>query len=122
MQIDLTGKTAIVTGAGRGIGREIARTLAVEGVAVVIADIRQDLLDDAAAEWQGQGWLGAQLLCDVRKAGDCAAVALAAERQFGGIDILVNNAGVATGGPIEVLSEEIWDANIETNLKGVFLM
>ncbi len=122
MHIDLGGKTAIVTSAGRGIGREIAATLAAEGVAVVLADIRQDLLDDTAAEWLRQGWRGMHLLCDVRNALDCAAIAAETERQFGGIDILVNNAGVATGAPISALSEDIWDANLDTNLKGVFLM
>jgi 3-oxoacyl-[acyl-carrier protein] reductase len=122
MQIDLTGKVAIVTGAGRGIGREIARTLAAEGVAVVIADIRQDLVDDAAAEWQQQDWRGAQLPCDVRKAEDCRAVAAETASRFGRIDILVNNAGVAGGAPVERLSEAVWDDNLDTNLKGVFLM
>src|SRR4051812_10062288 len=75
MLIDLRGKTAIVTGAGRGIGRAIAKTLAAEGVNVVVTDIRQDLLDEVAAEWKTNGWRGLQLLCDVRKAVDCEAVA-----------------------------------------------
>jgi 3-oxoacyl-[acyl-carrier protein] reductase len=122
MQIDLNGRVAIVTGGGRGIGREIARTLAREGVAVAIVDISQDLLDDATAEWQRQGWRGVQLLCDVRAAADCRAAAAAVEAQFGGIDILVNNAGVAGGAKVEALSEEVWDANLDTNLKGLFLM
>src|ERR1700761_1090839 len=113
MQIDLSGKVAIVTGGGRGIGREIARTLAAEGVATVIADIRQALLDDASAEWQRQGWRGARLPCDVREASDCRAAVAATVEQFGRLDILVNNAGVASGGPIEKLPEEIWDANLD---------
>ena len=122
MHIDLSGKTAIVTGAGRGIGREIARTLAGEGVTVIIADIRQDLLDDAAAEWQGRGWGGARLLCDVRSADDCRAVAAETIARFGRLDILVNNAGVAGGAPVDKLAESVWDDNLDTNLKGVFLM
>jgi len=122
MQIDLSGKTAIVTGAGRGIGRDIARTLAREGVNVAIADIRQDLLDEATAEWQREGWQGARLHCDVRKIEDGKAVAAETVKRFGRIDILVNNAGVAGGDRIEKLSEALWDDNIDTNLKGVFLM
>lgn len=122
MLIDLDGKVAIVTGAGRGIGYEIARTLAAEGVATVITDIRQDLLDAARAEWQAQGWRGAQLLCDVRKSADNKAVADAVVAEFGRIDILVNNAGVASGAPVERLSEETWDLNMDINLKGMFLM
>jgi 3-oxoacyl-[acyl-carrier protein] reductase len=122
MQIDLSGKVAIVTGGGRGIGREIARTLAREGVKTVIIDIRQDFLDDAAAEWAREGFTGAQLLCDVRRAEACRAAVAETVRQFGRVDILVNNAGVAGGAPVERLTEEQWDANLDANLKGVFLM
>jgi 3-oxoacyl-[acyl-carrier protein] reductase len=122
MQIDLSGRVAIVTGAGRGIGYEIARTLAAEGVTTVVTDVRQDLLDAAGAEWQANGWRGAQLLCDVRSAADNRAVADAVVAEFGSIDILVNNAGVAAGAPIETLQEEAWDLNMDVNLKGMFLM
>ncbi|WP_421761310.1 SDR family NAD(P)-dependent oxidoreductase [Devosia sp.] len=122
MLIDLKDKVAIVTGAGRGIGNEIARTLASEGAIVVVTDIRQELLDEVAAEWQRNGWAGLQLLCDVRKAEDNRAVAAEVERAFGRIDILVNNAGVAGGARVEELSEEVWDLNMDINLKGTFLM
>ncbi|HEV7276996.1 MAG TPA: SDR family NAD(P)-dependent oxidoreductase [Devosiaceae bacterium] len=122
MLIDLRDKVAIVTGAGRGIGYEIARTLAAERAVVVVTDVRQDLLDAATAEWQGNGWRGAQLLCDVRSATDNRAVVEAVLAEFGTIDILVNNAGVASGAPIETLREEVWDLNMDINLKGMFLM
>jgi 3-oxoacyl-[acyl-carrier protein] reductase len=122
MQIDLTGKVAIVTGAGRGIGREIAVTLAGEGVTTVATDVRQDLLDGLAAEFAKRGWAGRQYLCDVRDAARVAAVVDDVARALGRIDILVNNAGVGPGGPIETLSEEAWDLNLDVNLKGTFLM
>ena len=122
MLIDLNGHVAIVTGAGRGIGLEIARTLAVEGVTVAVTDIRQDLLDGVAAEWQRNGWAGAQLLCDVRDAAANRAVAETVAARFGRIDILVNNAGVATGAAVETLTEATWDHTIDINLKGTFLM
>jgi 3-oxoacyl-[acyl-carrier protein] reductase len=122
MLIDLKNKVAIVTGAGRGIGNEIARTLAGEGAIVVVTDIRQELLDEVAEEWQQNGWSGLQLLCDVRKAEDNRTVVAAVEQAFGRIDILVNNAGVAGGARVEVLSEETWDLNLDVNLKGTFLM
>lgn len=120
--IDLNNRVAIVTGAGRGIGRCIARTLAAEGVTVMAADFRAELLDDIKAEWDEKGWTGGQVHGDVRKTEDCADIAKATTDQFGRIDILVNNAGVAGGGPVETLSEDIWDANFDINLKGTFLM
>lgn len=122
MKIDLENKVAIVTGAGRGIGRKIAETFAAEGVTVVAVDMRQELLDTLREDWEKNGWTGLQLNCDVRQKSQCAAVADAVVNEFGRIDILVNNAGVAGGGPIDELPEEIWDANLEINLKGMFLM
>lgn len=120
--IDLKNRVAIVTGGGRGIGRQIARKLAEEGVIVIVADIREDLLDEVKTEWQEQGWPGAQIHCDVAKAKDCRAVAKSVEDQFSQIDILINNAGVADGNTVELMDEEVWDANMDINLKGTFLM
>lgn len=122
MLIDLTDKVAIVTGAGRGIGRAIARKLAAEGVIVLVADFQQTLLDEVATEWTEKGWRGAQIQGDVRVSADCKAVAEATQKQFGRIDILVNNAGVAGGARVETMSEDQWDANMDVNLKGTFLM
>ncbi len=122
MLIDLKGKVAIVTGAGRGIGRVIAETLAEEGVTVAVTDVRQDLLDGVTTQWEEHGWPGTQLLVDVRKAEDCKSAAAAVERDFGRIDLLVNNAGVAGGARFDQLSEEAWDANLDINLKGTMLM
>jgi len=122
MHLDLSGRVAIVTGGGRGIGREIARTFAREGVTVVVMDFRQDLLDEVAAEWAKEGWPGLQINGDVRLRQDCQDVVAAADKAFGRIDILVNNAGVASGTKVEELPEEIWDDNFDTNTKGVMLM
>lgn len=122
MLIDLKGKVAIVTGAGRGIGRAIARTLAAEGVTVAIVDFRQDLLDDAAVEWTEAGWPGLRILCDVREAAQVNAAVGAVDEAFGRVDILVNNAGVASGARVDKLAEAVWDANFDTNTKGTFLM
>jgi 3-oxoacyl-[acyl-carrier protein] reductase len=120
--IDLKGKVAIVTGAGRGIGREIADTLAREGVKTVVTDIRQELLDEVHGSWEQEGLEGLQLMCDVRDKAANQRVVDETVRAYGRIDILVNNAGVAGGAPVEELSEEVWDANLDINLKGVFLL
>lgn len=122
MLIDLKGKVAIVTGAGRGIGRVIAKTLAAEGVTVAIIDFRQDLLDDAAMEWTEAGWPGLRILCDVREAAQVTAAVAAIDEAYGRVDILINNAGVASGARVDKLAEAVWDANFDTNTKGTFLM
>ena len=122
MLIDLKDRVAIVTGAGRGIGRSIAQTLAGEGAVVVVTDIRQELLDDVNAEWAKNGWKGATFLCDVRDSAASKAVVGEIVKRYGRIDILVNNAGVGGRGEVEVLSEEMWDLNLDVNLKGTFLM
>ena len=122
MQIDLKGKIAIVTGAGRGIGREIASTLAREGVVTVVTDIDQEQLDDVARQFAEEGWEGRQFLCDVRKKEDVRRTVDSVVQAYRRIDILVNNAGVARGGLIESLDEEVWDLNQDVNLKGTFLM
>lgn len=121
MLIDLKDRVAIVTGAGRGIGREIAETLAAEGVRVVIADIRQDLLDEAGAHWESKGWAGLMVACDVRDPSSCDAAVAAAEAKFGRVDILVNNAGIARPQPIAEIREQDWDEVITVNLKSCFL-
>jgi 3-oxoacyl-[acyl-carrier protein] reductase len=122
VHIDLTGKVAIVTGAGRGIGREIAETFAAEGIVTVVTDIRQELLDDWQSAVAANGWQGRGLICDVRDAARIAEVVAEIEREYGRIDILVNNAGVAGGGYVETMNEAAWDLNMDVNLKGTYLM
>jgi 3-oxoacyl-[acyl-carrier protein] reductase len=122
MVIDLREKVAIVTGGGRGIGRGIATTFAREGVKTVVMDIRPELLEEVGQEFAANGWEGRQRLCDVRDKEAIQALVTEVVETYGRIDILVNNAGVAATGPVETLSEADWDANLDTNLKGAFLM
>ena len=122
MQIDLKNKIAIVTGAGRGIGRVIARTFAQEGATVIILDFKQDLLDDASVEWVEAGWPGKRILCDIRNAAQVKKAVAEIEDEYERVDILVNDAGVAGGARVTELSEETWDDNFDTNAKGTFLM
>jgi 3-oxoacyl-[acyl-carrier protein] reductase len=121
VNIDLRGKVAIVTGAGRGIGRQIAETLAAEGVVTVVTDVRQEYVDALGADFTAKGWGGRQYRCDVRDAGRIGEVVADVVQTFGRVDVLVNNAGVAPGGPVEELSEDAWDLNQDVNLKGTFL-
>ena len=122
MQIDLTGKIAVVTGAARGIGRHIATTFAREGATVVAVDIEPEGLNSLRSELESSGQPAMTRICDVRNSADIAAAVGSAIDQFGRIDILVNNAGVSLGGPVEKQAEADWTANIETNLTGTFLM
>ncbi len=121
MRIDLEGKVALVTGAGRGIGREIAATLAREGVTTLTLDIDSELVAETTREFAANGWQGAAHLCDVRDGEAVRAVVRQIEADYGQLDVLVNNAGVFAGGSVETLSEAAWDANLDANLKGVFL-
>ena len=122
MQIDLKGKVAIVTGAGRGIGRAIADTFADEGAIVVATDVRDELLQDLSGALTTNGRTGIARRCDVRDAAEIARLIAEITDTYGRIDILVNNAGIAGGTPIADMTEEQWDTNLDVNLKGVFLL
>jgi 3-oxoacyl-[acyl-carrier protein] reductase len=122
MHIDLSGKVAMVTGAGRGIGREIALTLASEGVITIVTDINEDNLESIKKEFDQLGYEGSQYICDVRNFARIQEVVESIVQTYGRLDILVNNAGVAGGGPVDSLQEELWDLNLDINLKGTYLM
>jgi NAD(P)-dependent dehydrogenase (short-subunit alcohol dehydrogenase family) len=117
----LTGKVAVVTGGGRGIGAAIAETLARMGAQVVIAGRTPATLEETAGRIRERGGLCLPLACDVSRPGSVEALAYAVAGQFSRVDILVNNAGVgAPAGPLHQLSLEDWDRVLDTNLRGVF--
>jgi len=118
--IDLKDKVAIVTGASRGIGREIALTLARAGAAIVAADIMADLLKGVVDEITAAGGRALPVAADITKFDDCQNLADAAVREFGRLDILVNNAGITRDNLILRMKDEEWQKVIDTNLKGVF--
>ncbi len=122
MNIDLRDKVGIVTGAGAGIGREIALTLAREGVKTVCLDMDEERLADLKGVFADGDLEGMYLACDVRDETQVADVVGKVKDEYGRIDILVNNAGVAKGGMIEDLPAERWDLNFDVNTKGTFLM
>lgn len=118
---DLTGKTAIVTGASRGIGRAIAEALAANGCNVVVAARKERAIREAAEAITAQGKGAAHgVVCDVRANTDCENLISTTVARFGGIDILVNNAGIDGFKTVAEMTPDRWDAVIGTNLNGLF--
>lgn len=118
--IDLSGKRAVVTGGGRGIGRAISLKLAGLGADIAVVDI---LLDEAAAvagEVKTGGRDSLSVACDISKGEEVAAMFDEVLSGLGGCDILVNNAGITRDNLIVRMSDEEWDKVIEVNLKGAF--
>lgn len=117
MNIDLTGRTALVTGASRGIGREIALALGAAGANVACVATNEALLGEVVSKI-GKGLA---VRCDVTKPPEIEAAVQKAVQAYGGLDILVNNAGVTRDNLLIRMKEEEWDAVLNVNLKAAFL-
>lgn len=117
----LEGKTAIITGAGRGIGKAIAKKFLLEGARVLICDIEPERLEQTVTELRAFGEVQS-LIGDVSRSDFCDAVVQTALEFFGEINILVNNAGIAVFAPFLEHSEEAWDQTLNVNLKSMFLL
>lgn len=117
----LTDKTAIITGAGSGIGRATAMSFAREGASVLVVDLREEAAQAVVREIAGTGGTALPCRADVSKGADVAAMVNAAQAAWGRIDILVNNAGFGIGGTVVDTSEEDWNRLMVTNVNGVFL-
>jgi len=118
---DLSGKVAIVTGGGSGIGRQMAGALAELGADLVLCARKVERCEAAAAELAELGVRTLALRCDVRKQDEVRAVVERTVAELGGVDVLVNNAGTAWGAPAEDTPLEGWQKVIDVNLTGVFL-
>jgi 3-hydroxybutyrate dehydrogenase len=116
--IDLSGKSALVTGAASGIGRAIAQDLAAHGACVLLADLAEAEGQQVAASLPGAVFQRA----DVTSREDCRALVDRAEREWGGLDILVNNAGVQHVAPVEEFPEDRWEQLIRIMLIAPFLL
>lgn len=117
----LTGKTALVTGAGRGIGREIALTLAREGADVAINyNGSEAAAKEVATEIENMGRRAVLIRCNVADFKAAQELIEKAEKELGRLDILVNNAGITRDNLLLRMSEEEYDAVLDTNLKGCF--
>jgi NAD(P)-dependent dehydrogenase (short-subunit alcohol dehydrogenase family) len=117
----LDGKVALVTGSSSGIGQGIARGLAAEGAAVVLAARRPERLDETAREIVAAGGTALAVPTDVTSEQEVERLFATTVERFGRLDILVNNAGITEGGPLDELSAEAWDRVMAVNLRGPFL-
>ncbi|CAN5161552.1 SDR family oxidoreductase [soil metagenome] len=118
----LDGRTAIVTGGGRGLGRYMAEGLADAGAKVVLCSRKKEACEEVKDEIVGRGGQAVAMACDVTDPESARAVVEAAESEFGGVDILVNNSGATWGAPPEEMPLDRFDQVVNVNLRGTFIM
>ncbi|MFJ7889313.1 SDR family oxidoreductase [Lysinibacillus xylanilyticus] len=118
----LKGKTAIVTGGGRGLGAQIAQGFAEAGANIVLCSRKVEACEAVAAELAELGVQTLALACDVTKPEDIANVVSKTLESFGQIDILVNNSGASWGTPAVEMPYEAWQKVFDVNVNGTFLM
>ena len=119
---DLSGRTAIVTGGSRGIGKEMAEGLAEAGANIVLCARRQEWLDETVNEFVSSGFHVRGVAADVSKPNEVQTVVDDTISHFGRVDILVNNAGISWGEMPEDMPLEKWQRVLDVNLTGCFLM
>lgn len=117
----LDGKTAFITGGGRGIGLAAAEALCEAGAKTVISDINSDLLDSAQAHLRSKGYKSDTILLDVAKPSDVAKVAQSMNEKHGAVDILIASAGIASPDvPGEDIPDDVWRRVVDIDLNGVY--
>ncbi len=118
----IEGKTAIVTGGGRGLGEQIAVGLAEAGANVVVCSRKVEACEQVKEKLEQLGVRSLALRCDVTNPEEVKHVVETTVKEFGGIDILVNNSGATWGAPVEEMPLEAWQKVINVNVTGTFLM
>ncbi len=119
---EFAGRRVLVTGAGAGIGRGIATAFAHAGASVAVVDVASDRVKTVAAELADGPGRAFGVAGDVRTAASVDRIVEEAVHHLGRVDVLVNNAAIYPNCPVTEMPEEQWDAVIDTNLKGTFLM
>ncbi len=120
--MEFKGKTALITGSARGIGKAIAERFAGLGAKIVISDVLLDLAEATAAEFKSKGYEAIAVKANVTDAGEVAHLIDETVARFQTLDILVNNAGITRDTLLVRMSEEDWDKVLDINLKGAFLV
>jgi NAD(P)-dependent dehydrogenase (short-subunit alcohol dehydrogenase family) len=118
----LDGKTAVVTGGGRGLGQYMVEALSDAGASVVLCSRKREALDEVKAEIEERGGKALALACDVTDPEDVNGTVAEIEEALGDIDILVNNSGATWGAPAEEMPLEKFDQVVRVNVRGTFLM
>ncbi|MCK5706112.1 MAG: 3-oxoacyl-[acyl-carrier-protein] reductase [Candidatus Aureabacteria bacterium] len=118
--MNFSGQTAIITGAGQGIGREIALKFAEAGANIAVCDVMEDKVAQTAELCKDKGVKSASYICDVRNADGVKETVNKILDNFGKIDILINNAGVTRDGLLMKMKVEDWEFVLDVNLKGSF--
>jgi 3-oxoacyl-[acyl-carrier protein] reductase len=118
------GRVALVTGASRGIGRALALGLARDGFDLIVNDVpvQEQVLEAVCKEIRELGRAAYPILCDVSNRAEVRAMAEQAFKQAGHVDVVVNNAGILIAAAFENIEESVWDAVLDVNAKGAFLV
>lgn len=122
LSADLSGKVALVTGASSGLGVQFAKTLAASGAAVALAARRQEQLEAVVAEITAAGGKAVAIKADITSTAGVVQMIDQTTAELGPLSIVVNNAGVARPAPALEVDEESWDAVVDTNLRGAWLV